>query len=80
MTILRLVEAVATKSRPSPWLGAASAAFAGQLDVAQKLASRLMRVDPAFRVSRLEDYLGPYRPAEFPEKYKQGLRKAGLPE
>lgn len=60
--------------------GSASAGFAGQMDVAQKLASRLKLVDPAFRVSRLEEYLGPYRPPEFREKYKQGLRRAGLPE
>ncbi len=64
-----------------PWLriGTVSAAFAGQMDVARKFASRLELRDPALRVSRLEDYLGPYR-AEFIEKYKQGLRMAGLPE
>ena len=61
-------------------IGAVSAAFAGHIDVAQKFASRLKVLNPAFRVSRLEDFLGPYRRAEFLEKYKQGLRKAGLPE
>jgi hypothetical protein len=40
----------------------------------------LIRVDPAFRVSRLEGFLGPYRSAEFLDKYKEGVRKAGLPE
>ena len=61
-------------------LGAASAAFAGQMEVARTFASGLQRIDPAFRVSRLANYLGPYRPAAFLEKYKEGLRRAGLPE
>jgi adenylate cyclase len=61
-------------------IGAVCAAFAGDMEIAQEFASRLKLLDPAFRVSRLEDYLGPYRPAEFREKYKQGLLKAGLPE
>ena len=58
-------------------IATASAAFAGMTDEAQKFAGRLIEVDPAFRVSRLEDYLGPYRPREFVEKYKLGLRMAG---
>jgi adenylate cyclase len=43
------------------------------------MATRLQVVDPAFRVSRLAEYLGPYG-AEFLEKYAEGLRLAGLPE
>ena len=58
---------------------AASAAFAGKMDQAQRFAAGLKQIDPAFRVSRLEDYLGPYQ-HEVLEKYKQGLRLAGLPE
>ena len=58
---------------------AASAALAGKMDQAQSFAAGLSRIDPAFRVSRLEDHLGPYS-HEFLEKYKQGLRLAGLPE
>ncbi len=65
---------------PQLRVGAVSAAFTGKMGVAQEFASRLKLVDPAFRVSRLEDYNGPYRPTEFREKYKQGLRQAGLPE
>jgi TolB-like protein/class 3 adenylate cyclase len=61
-------------------IGAASAAFAGCADVAHQLASRLLEVDPAFSVSRLSEYLGPYRRQEFVEKYAEGLRRAGLPE
>jgi adenylate cyclase len=61
-------------------IGAASAALAGRSDVAHRLAAHLQSIDPAFRVSRLEDYLGPYRSREFLERQKQGLRLAGLPE
>ena len=67
-------------SHPGLRVGAASAAFAGRMDTAQRFASSLKALDPAFRISRLEEYLGPYRSAEFPEKYRQGLRIAGLPE
>jgi len=65
---------------PSLSVASASAAFAGMLDLALKYGAHLQAIDPKFRVSRLEDYLGPYRLAEFPEKYKTGLRMAGLPE
>jgi TolB-like protein/tetratricopeptide (TPR) repeat protein len=66
-------------AHPAFRIGAASAAFAGKMDQAQSWAAGLTRIDPAFRVSRLEDHLGPW-PHEFLEKYKQGLRLAGLPE
>jgi tetratricopeptide (TPR) repeat protein len=61
-------------------IGAASAAFAGCTDVAHQLANRLLEVDPAFSISRLGEYLGPYQRPEFAEKYAEGLRRAGLPE
>jgi TolB-like protein/class 3 adenylate cyclase len=61
-------------------IGAASAAFAGHIDRAHGLAARLQVVDPAFGVSRLREYLGPYQKSEFVEKYAKGLRLAGLPE
>jgi adenylate cyclase len=61
-------------------IGAASAAFAGRGDIANQLASHLLEVDPAFSVSRLSEYLGPYKRPEFAEKYAEGLRLAGLPE
>ena len=44
------------------------------------LAGHLQVVDPAFAVSRLREYLGPYQKPEFVEKYAEGLRLAGLPE
>jgi TolB-like protein/class 3 adenylate cyclase len=61
-------------------IGAASAAFAGHIDTAHGLAARLQIIDPAFGVSRLREYLGPYQRSAFVEKYAEGLRLAGLPE
>lgn len=61
-------------------IGTASAAFAGHRDTARMLAVRLQAIDPAFRVSRLNEYLGPYQQSAFVEKYAEGLRLAGLPE
>jgi TolB-like protein/class 3 adenylate cyclase len=61
-------------------IGAASAAFADRIDTAHGLAARLQVIDPAFGVSRLREYLGPYQRSAFVEKYAEGLRLAGLPE
>jgi TolB-like protein/class 3 adenylate cyclase len=61
-------------------IGAASAGFAGRTHVARQLAAHLREVDPAFSISRLGEYLGPYQRPEFVEKYAEGLRRAGLPE
>jgi TolB-like protein/class 3 adenylate cyclase len=61
-------------------IGAASAALAGHSDVAHRLAAHLQSIDPAFAISKLREQLGPYRKAEFVEKYAQALRLAGVPE
>jgi tetratricopeptide (TPR) repeat protein len=58
---------------------AASHALAGRLEQAQKAMARLRQIDPAFRVSHIED-LVPFRRPEDLARYEQGLRKAGLPE
>jgi hypothetical protein len=60
-------------------VGAASAGLAGMADMAATFTTRLMRLDPAFRVSQLQRYTGPYQ-ADYSDKYKNGLRMAGLPE
>jgi TolB-like protein/class 3 adenylate cyclase len=60
-------------------IAAASAAFAGHADLAAQLAARLQSIDPAFNISRLTEYLGPYQAPEL-RKYAEGLRLAGLPE
>jgi tetratricopeptide (TPR) repeat protein len=67
-------------AHPGLRIAAASAAFAGRVDEAHRLAAHLLEVDPAFCISRLREYLGPYQRAEFVEKYAEGLRRAGLPE
>ena len=66
-------------SHPGLRIGAASAAFADQREVAHRLAARLQVIDPAFRVSRLREYLGPYQRPDFVEKYAEGLRRAEVP-
>ena len=58
----------------------AAAAYAGMGELAQQTARQLLALDPTFRVSRLKNYLGPYQVTEFPAKYAEGLRRAGLPE
>jgi len=60
-------------------IGAANAALAGQMEKARRLGRHLAKVDSAFRVSRLRDYLGPYEGETFVEKYAKGLHCAGLP-
>ncbi|SEP24144.1 adenylate cyclase [Rhodospirillales bacterium URHD0017] len=67
-------------SHPGLRIGAASAAFADRCGDAHRLAARLQVIDPAMRVSRLGEYLGPYQRPDFVDKYAQGLRLAGLPE
>jgi adenylate cyclase len=54
-------------------------ALAGKIEQAQKAMSRLRRIDPALRVSNLND-LTPLRRPEDISKYSEGMRKAGLPE
>ena len=61
-------------------IAAASAALAGQINDAKKFAGLLLQADPQRRMSNLVDVLGPYRRAEDIERYKEGLRLAGLPE
>jgi adenylate cyclase len=66
-------------AHPALRVGAASAALAGNLELAHVFVARLKQIDPGFCLARLQDYLGPY-PSDLAEKYKQGLRLAGLPE
>jgi adenylate cyclase len=65
---------------PGLRIGVASAALAGRSDVAHRLATHLRSLDPAFSITRLRKQLGPYKKAEFAEKYAQALRLAGFPE
>jgi adenylate cyclase len=61
-------------------IGAASCALAGRDEEAKRLVARLLEIDPARRVSNLQNVLGPYRQPEHLAKYVDALRKAGLPE
>jgi TolB-like protein/class 3 adenylate cyclase len=62
-------------------IGAASCALAGRDNEAKRLIARLLEIDPALRISSLfEDAMGPHRRPEYPTKYVDALRKAGLPE
>jgi tetratricopeptide (TPR) repeat protein len=61
-------------------IAAASAAFAGQDEVARQTGKRLLAAHPDFRLSALKGILGPYQKAEYIDKYVEGLRRAGLPE
>jgi len=47
---------------------------------AKKLMARLREIDPLLRTSNLQNLLGPYRQPEYPAKFADALRKAGLPE
>jgi len=60
--------------------GAASCALAGRDEEAKGLMARLLEIDPALRISNLQNLLGPYRQPEYQAKYTDALRKAGLPE
>ena len=54
--------------------------LAGRPEQAYKAAARLRQLYPALRVSNLKDVLGPYRRAEDPSRYEEGMRQAGVPE
>jgi TolB-like protein/tetratricopeptide (TPR) repeat protein len=58
---------------------ALSYALAGQVEQAQKMVERLLRVNPTFRISKLKDLTPLQRPQDI-ARYQEGMRKAGLPE
>jgi hypothetical protein len=58
---------------------AAALGHLGRNDQARVTIEKLQKLDPILRVSSVERVLGPYR-AERLERYRAGLRKAGLPE
>jgi TolB-like protein len=60
-------------------ISAASNAFAGRREPAQKAMARALEFNPDLRVSNLSD-LAPFRRAEDLATFAIGLRKAGLPE
>lgn len=60
-------------------IAAASAALLGLDHLATQMRVRLIAIDPSFNVSRLENVMAAYRRPEFPAKYADALRRAGLP-
>ena len=58
---------------------AASHALAGRTDEAQRAMDHLRELDPALRVSNLEEWLPLHRPEDL-ATFADGLRQAGLPE
>jgi TolB-like protein len=66
--------------QPGLRIAAASNAMAGRPEQAQQAMARLRQLNPALRVSTLNDVRGPYRRAEDLSRYEEGLRRAGLPE
>jgi adenylate cyclase len=64
-------------SHPGLRIAVASNAAAGKTIEARDAAARLLQLDPAFRVSRLRNSLGPY-PADAVLKYESAMREAGL--
>ena len=58
---------------------AASNALAGRVIEAQKAVARILEIDPAMRLSNLQEFI-PLRRPEDRERFAEGLRKAGLPE
>jgi len=67
-------------SHPALRVAAASCALAGRDEEAKRLMARLLVIDPALRISNFQNVIGPYRQPEHLAKYKDALRKAGLPE
>jgi TolB-like protein/Tfp pilus assembly protein PilF len=64
-------------SHPGLRIAAASNAAAGRTEEARKAAERLLQFDPAFRIAKLRNFLGPY-PPEAVAKYEGAMREAGL--
>jgi hypothetical protein len=50
------------------------------LEEARNALERLQKLDPALRISNLEDELGPYDRPQDIALYLEGLRAAGLPD
>ena len=58
---------------------AASHALAGRMDEARLAMDHVRRLDPALRISNLQNWLPLHRPEDL-ATFAGGLRKAGLPE
>jgi adenylate cyclase len=68
------------QASPAYRIAAASAGLAGRVAEANRFVELLLDFDPKRRVSNLNEVMGPYRRPQDLERYREGLRKAGLPE
>jgi adenylate cyclase len=75
-----VVAAQELQSAAAYHIAAASAAIAGHRDEAAQYMALFLRLDPDRRISNFADVLGPYKRVEDIERYKRGMRLAGLPE
>ena len=66
--------------QPGLRIAAASNAMAGRPEQAHKAMARLRQLNPALRISNLQDVLPPIRRAEDLSRYEEALRRARLPE
>jgi Flp pilus assembly protein TadD len=64
---------------PAAAVAAASHALAGRPEDARQAMSRLRQIDPALRISNLNQWFPIRRPEDF-ARWVEGLRKAGLPD
>ncbi len=64
---------------PAAALTAASNALAGRMEEARRGMERVRQIDPALRISNLQDWYPIRRPQDL-ATLTEGLRKAGLPE
>jgi tetratricopeptide (TPR) repeat protein len=74
---------IALRERPDGYsalpIAAAISVLAGRGNEAKRLMARLLEIDPALRISNFENVVGPWQQEDL-SKYKDALRKAGLPE
>lgn len=66
-------------SHPGLRISVASNALAGKTMEARRAVAELLKLDPAFRLSKLRNSLGPY-PSDAVLKYESAMREAGLRE
>jgi TolB-like protein/class 3 adenylate cyclase/tetratricopeptide (TPR) repeat protein len=66
--------------QPGLRIAAVSNAMAGRPEQAHNAMARLRQLNPALRISNLQDVLPPIRCAEDLSRYEEALRQAGLPE
>jgi TolB-like protein len=60
-------------------IAAASSALAGKVPNAEKIAARILQINPALRLSNVSTLI-PLHRLEYAKRWEEGLRMAGIPE